>query len=526
MSSEDWKTNKHFHLGHLFMYCMKRQPDAVCQIDAATGESETNASVLSRSIAVARCFRRLGYKVGDVMSLSGPNNNNLHIPYYAALMNGMPFAGVDPTYKYDELEQALTVTRPRISFCMKAAYDDHIRAIQKLNLDTRVVTLDDGEHSMANFVEKYDSKEDKDEDFKPAIFDTEKVYAWLVSTSGTTGTFKVAAIAHKPIIDFVRLAFSTLFLSSKKGGKTLNISPIQWVTCAANAIYIPAGGGIKLQTSDLSIEKIIDVINEHKPQSVITGSSILTYILKHEKKCDLTCFDNIILTGAKVYNDLLIELKSRMRKDALILEAYGQTESLGAILKPNVNGPLGSCGKPTSMFQIKLVDPETGKEITEPNITGEMWRKGPGFTEYYNNPEETANAYTEDGWFRTGDLLYRDKDDNYFYVERIKTVIKYRSYLVYPIELEELIRTLPGVFEVGVTSVPHELDGEHAVAIVVRNPGSSVTAQEIKDLVANKLSENKLLRGGVVFVDRLPLTATGKIARMKLREIALNANRE
>ncbi|XP_052752000.1 luciferin 4-monooxygenase-like isoform X2 [Galleria mellonella] len=478
---------------------MKKRPDAVCQIDAATGESETSASVLSRSIAVARCFRRLGYQVGDVMSLSGPNNINLHIPYYAALMNGLPIAGVDPTFKYDELEQALRVTRPRISFCMKTAYDDYIRAIQKLNLDTRVVTLDDGEHSMADFVEKYDSKDINDADFEPAAFDPEKTFAWLVSTSGTTGIFKTAAITHKSIMDINRIYFNRNIVNMRRNKKILMLSPVQWITGFSNTIDIPATESIKLQTSSPSVDHLIDVINEYKPTWVLTNYSFIRYILKHEKKCDLTCFDAIILTGGKIQKDLIIDLKSRMRKDVLCLEVYGQTESVGSVLRPNINGPLGSCGKASTISLVK---------------------------EYYNNPEETAKAFTEDGWYKTGDLLYRDQDGNYYYVERIKMLIKYRNYQVIPVELEELIRTHPSVLDVGVTSVPNELDGEHPVAVVVRKPGTSVSAQEIKDLVASKVSDNKLLRGGVVFVDELPLTATGKVARINLRQIAFNANRE
>ncbi|KOB70109.1 Luciferase, partial [Operophtera brumata] len=166
----------------------------------------------------------------------------------------------------------------------------------------------------------------------------------------------------------------------------------------------------------------------------------------------------------------------RLRKDTLLMEAYGQTENLGP--------------------------------------------------EYYNNPEETAKAFTADGWYKTGDLLYHDENYNYFFVERLKMLIKYRSYHIVPPELEEVIRSHSGVHEVSVTSIPHDVDGEHAVACVVRRLGSAVSAQDIKDLVAEKLSETKQLRGGVVFMDALPMTSAGKVARAKLREIVKTAFRE
>ncbi|KAM3964038.1 luciferin 4-monooxygenase [Aphomia sociella] len=496
----------------------------IFQIDTATGEKETKASVLSRSIALARCLRKLGYRVGDVISLSGPNNINTNIPHYAALLNGMPYAGVDPTFKYDEIKKILSVIKPKISFCMQAAYDDHIQAIEKLNLDVKVLTLDEGENSMAKFIETYHDGNDNVEDFEPTVFDAEKTFAWLASTSGTTGVYKMAAITHRTILDVIRNTYSIYFTDAEYNTNRLMLSPVQWITGLFNAVVIPASGATILQTSNPTTEHIIDMINEYKPRVAITSYSTLSYILKSEKKCDLTCFKAIALVGSKVSIALLAELKSRMQEGAYLAEGYGQTETLGPILRPNPN-LFGSCGTPTPWTQLKLVNPETGREITEPNTPGELWCKGPRFTEYYNNPEETAKAITKDGWYKTGDILYRDQEDNYFFVERFKMLIKYKNYHVYPLELEELIRTHFDV-DVAVTSVEDVNDGEHPVAVVVRRPGSTVTAQEIKDLIANKLSNSKLLRGGVVFVDELPLTSTGKIAQMRLRQIVLNVNRE
>ncbi|XP_053617438.1 luciferin 4-monooxygenase-like [Plodia interpunctella] len=105
-------------------------------------------------------------------------------------------------------------------------------------------------------------------------------------------------------------------------------------------------------------------------------------------------------------------------------------------------------------------------------------------------------------------------------------LIKYRTQHVIPVELEELIRSHPGVLDAGVTNIPHPEDGEHPVACVVRRPGSDVTAEQIKELVAEKLSSSKQLRGGVVFLDKLPLTSTDKLARAALRKLVLTAQRE
>ncbi|XP_013184030.2 luciferin 4-monooxygenase [Amyelois transitella] len=527
-----------FHLGHLFLSIMKKSPDELNQIDAATGQKETNASVLSRSVRLAKCLRRLGLQPGDVVALSGPNHINIHIPYYAAMLNGLPLVGADRTFKYDEVYELFKRTAPKIAFCHYEMSEIFERAAKALNLTTKIVTFDKGNCTMDKFLDSYNEDGSLD-GFAPASFDLEKVYLWLIGTGGTTGGFKIAAFKHRPWVEktvqyyqMVRLLQMKLqkAVSSKQPSwaenLSLNLSPIHWVSGFFNPIAMAITGQCKLQTSaEQTAEHVIDVINEYKPTSVLMGPSLMTSILNHEKPCDFSCFTVITLTGGQVYKDILVRLKQRVREETLIFVAYAQTETLCHCLTPLPFGPLGNCGQPMANVQLRLVDPETGKDITEPNTPGELWTKGPSFTEYYNSPEETAQAFTEDGWYKTGDILYRDDNNYYFFVERLKMLIKYRNQHVLPVELEEVIRSHADVFDVGVTSIPSEQDGEHPVACVVTRPGSHVTAQQIHTLVADKLSESKQLRGGVVFLRELPLTSTGKLARAALRKLVLDCER-
>ncbi|XP_075983943.1 luciferin 4-monooxygenase-like [Anticarsia gemmatalis] len=525
--------NDKCHMGHLFFHALKSRPNEICQVDAATGESETNASVLRRSIQLARCLRRLGVQPGDVLALGGRNHLDLHIPYYAALLNGMPIAGVDPLFKYTEIKAHFKVSSPRVAFCQKEYLDDHLRVIKELGLDTKLICFDDGEYSLKRFLEEYDDNNNDLADFAPLTFDLDKVYAWLISTGGTTGVLKLAAFKHKTFL-MKMMELQKLFKKDKEEKLTgenrpaLHLSPVQWISGFFNALCFPLMQLTKISTSaPVTTEHVIDIINKYKPITAMFGPSLASAIVKSDKECDLTCFDSIMVAGAKVHRDTFLELQKRVRPGIYVQEAYGQTENLGPILIPNPKGPIGNCGKsPYDWQTIKLVDPETGKRITEPNTPGEMWTKGACFSEYYNNPEETAKAFTEDGWYRTGDILYKDEEGNYFFVERVKMLIKYRSYHIVPYELEAVIREHPGVLDVSVTSIPHEEDGDHAVACVVRTPGSDVTAQEIKDLVASKLSDSQKLRGGVMFMREIPLTSSGKVARAKLRQMALTAHRE
>lgn len=519
-----------YHMGHLFIDCLRRRKaDDICQIDAATGQEETYGSVLNRSIRLARCFRKLGLKPGDVLALGGKNHIDLHIPYYAGLMNGLPLVGVDPQFKFDEIKSLFKLTLPKIAFCDSEHYDLYIKVVDNLNLDTRVVSFG-GEHSMGELISTHNDDQPI-QDFEPAIFDLDKIYAWLVSSGGTSGVFKIIAIKHKVLIKKL-LSFTLSIFKAEENEKAvqdvgLNLSPVQWVSGFFNAVGSPLMNHIKLQTSaPVTAEHVIDMINKYKPVTTMVGSSLLTAILKHEKKCDFTSFNTIAIGGGKVYKDLLIDLRKRMRADAAVIEVYGQTENIGPVFKPNPKGPLGNCGQKIDSVLVKLMDPETGNEIKEPFLPGELWTKGDCFTEYYNDPVETALAFAEDGWYKTGDILYRDEEYNFYFVERLKMLIKYKNYHVAPPELEEVIRSHEGVHDVAVTAIPDVIDGELPVACVVKREGSNVTAQEIKNLVADKLSDSKHLRGGVVFLDQIPLTSAGKVARSKLKKIVLEAERE
>ncbi|KAJ0173223.1 hypothetical protein K1T71_011399 [Dendrolimus kikuchii] len=488
-----------YHMGHLFMEYIKKKPKAICQIDAATGAQESRESVLRRSVRLARCFRRLGLQPGDVLALGGRNHLDLHIPYYAALLNGLPISGVDPLFKYDEIKSHFNLSRPKVTFCQKETYEDYKRAANALGLETFVFTFD-GDNSMKEIIDKYDDDAPID-DFEPAIFDLDKVYAWLVSSGGTSGVIKLAAFKHKVWLDKVPSFVLPMFRKSgdcvnKEIQTTLNLSPVQWVSGFFNAIGPILNNAIIVQTSaPATAEHVIDIINKYKPTSALMGPSLLTTILRHEKKCDFTCFDALLIAGGKVYKDILIKTRKLTREPKIVFEMYGQSENLGPILAPNPSGPLGSCGRRIPSVLIKLVDPETGKEINEPHTPGELWTKTACFTEYYNNPEETALAFSEDGYYKTGDLLYKDEEDNYFFVERLKMLIKYRSYHVIPPELEEVIRTHPAVQDVSVVGIPNEQDGEWPVACVVIRNGTKVTAKEIEDLVADKLSDTLLITG-------------------------------
>uniref|UniRef100_A0A2A4JFU1 Luciferin 4-monooxygenase n=1 Tax=Heliothis virescens TaxID=7102 RepID=A0A2A4JFU1_HELVI len=518
-----------FHLGKIILQSFKDAPDFILQIDGATGESETYGSALERTVRCATCFKNLGLGHGDVVILMAPNHLDVAIPLYAALYLGIIVAAVDRTLTTNELQQTFSFSKPKAIFCQSDRASDVQLTLNNLNLDAQIISFDKGDYlcSFKDFMANY-GDDLPVEEFKCTDFDPEDSPAFLIATSGTTGLPKAAAVTHKnfAIITPYIWARHTEFPTPTR--LALIGSPLQWLTAIFNFIISPILRFQRLQTSqNMTQDHAYDLINTYKPTYTIFSPTMMTTLIKPDDRdrCDFTCLEILQLGGSAVPQDLVDELKM-ISPNTEILNVYGMSE-LGGVAFHGDNPAPGSCGKPMGCFQYRIINVETMEDIYEPNVPGELWLKGPTvFKEYYNNPEATEETFAEDRWFKTGDMFYRDENWNFFFVERIKLLLKYKSNQISPVEIEAVIRQHPGVLDVAVTGVPDPECGELPVACVVPRPGAEPTADEIKDLVEDSLSDAKQLRGGVIFVDAIPMTASTKVHRRKLKQMALEMPRE
>jgi 4-coumarate--CoA ligase len=166
-----------------------------------------------------------------------------------------------------------------------------------------------------------------------------------------------------------------------------------------------------------------------------------------------------------------------------------------------------------------------GNEVPA-GVSGEIWLKGPNiFKGYLNNLEGTANAFSSDGYLKTGDIGYVDKHGNFYITDRLKELIKYKGFQVAPAELEGLLAAHPKVNDVAVIGI---YDGGQATEIPMAYvvPAQGVrrgreTEKEIASWLAARVAPHKRLRGGVRFVDEIPKSAAGKILRRILMQKAL-----
>ncbi|KFB37037.1 AMP dependent coa ligase [Anopheles sinensis] len=204
---------------------------------------------------------------------------------------------------------------------------------------------------------------------------------------------------------------------------------------------------------------------------------------------------------------------------AFIRQGYGMSETtLGVLMQDGLENKAGSVGKVRMGQWVKVIDPETGRALG-PNQRGELCFKGSLIMKGYVGRER---AIDEDGWLHTGDIAYYDDDQEFFIVDRIKELIKYKGFQVPPAELEAILLEHPRISDAAVIGVPDERAGELPLAFVVKEHGEELTEREVIDFVAGKVSEQKRLYGGVRFVSEIPKTASGKILRRELRDLVKN----
>ena len=208
----------------------------------------------------------------------------------------------------------------------------------------------------------------------------------------------------------------------------------------------------------------------------------------------------------------------------LMIEGYGMTEASPIIL----GSPLassrarGALGVPFPSTQVRIVDPENPSREVADGEVGELIARGPQvFSGYWNQDDETAEVFTEDGWLRTGDLV-QVRDGFIYMADRRKEMINSSGFNVYPTQVESAVRSMPGVLDVAAVGVPAGESGEDVVAAVVLEAGASVTLADLRKWAEKSLAHYALPRQIVVMTE-LPRSQLGKVMRKKVREQIMGA---
>jgi long-chain acyl-CoA synthetase len=340
--------------------------------------------------------------------------------------------------------------------------------------------------------------------------------AVILYTSGTTGTPKGAELTHANLRRNCTTSARTLgeFTEEDVLLGALPLFHTFGQTCTMNCALV--SGACVTMLPRFDPDKALEII-ERDRVSVFQGVPTMYNALLHAERADSTdasCLRMCMSGGAAIPVELIRAFEEKF--GCIILEGYGlsETSPVASFNHPDKPRKAGSIGTPIEGVEMQVWDDEGNEmpqgEVGEIVIRGHNVMKG-----YWNRPDATREAITDDGWFRTGDMALVDEDGYFFIVDRKKDMIIRGGYNVYPREIEELLYEHPAVQEAAVLGVPDEQLGEEVGAAVVLCKGESLEPDELRAWLKEQVAAYKYPRK-IWFVDELPKGPTGKILKREI----------
>jgi len=355
----------------------------------------------------------------------------------------------------------------------------------------------------------------------PRVQSTAKVgdTAQLQYTGGTTGLSKGAVLPHSALVANVASGEQCIGHSLDSNTDiSLICLPIYHIAAYTNVLYCMAHGFHSVLISNArDTGSLIAAFKAYQP-SLYSGVNTLYDALLNAPEFASLDFSRLKLCvqGGTALRRATAERWKEVT-GLTVIEGYGLSETTSAITynRWDAPNPPGSIGLALANVEITVRN-EQGEEVPtgEP---GELCTRGPQVTSgYWQQPEETRNAFFEGGWFRTGDIARVDEQGYYFLLDRRKDMILVSGFNVFPNEIEDVIAMHPGVLEAAAVGVPDEKTGE-AVRLVVVRKDPALTEADVRAHCRKNLTGYKQPKV-VEFRDSLPKSAVGKVLRRELRD--------
>ena len=346
--------------------------------------------------------------------------------------------------------------------------------------------------------------------------------ALMFFSSGTTGNPKM--VEHKHTYGLGHFLTARYWHNCEPDGLHFTISDTGWGKSLWGKLYgqwMCEGAVFVYDFERFQAHDLLPLFAQYQITTFCAPPTMLRMMIKEDlTKYDFSSVRHMTTAGEALNPEVAMQFKKATGLE--IMEGFGQTET--TLTVGNFRGTkvkLGSMGKPSPQYKVKIVDPD-GVEVA-PGETGEIVidiRDGAPvglFTEYYRDKEKTEEVM-HDGYYHTGDTAWRDEDGYFFYVGRVDDIIKSSGYRIGPFEVESVIMELPYVLECGVSACPDPVRGQVVKASIVLTKGTEPTEElkkEIQNYVKAHTAPYKYPRV-VVFRDELPKTISGKIRRNAL----------
>uniref|UniRef100_A0A915DNB9 Uncharacterized protein n=1 Tax=Ditylenchus dipsaci TaxID=166011 RepID=A0A915DNB9_9BILA len=463
-------------------------------------------------------------------ALINAQNEQETVTFGEVILQGGAITGANQQSTQYEIKQQLEDSRSQVVFCSNTNLTCVLEAVKQNSRIKAVIVVG------ASLNDEYENQQphnplvisfNKVLHTEPAINkekvkpNVDKDILILPYSSGTTGIPKGVMISHKnfgTMMNLLTNQFNTNVLpyidkdfDYRKENQMLML-PFYHIYGFGMLINCLLNGSTGIILEKFEHQIFCKSIEKYKFRILMVVPPVLVWMAKSESilKYDISSVQLLFSGAAPAGKDLCQKLCSKFPSLKFIAQAYGMTE----LIVRKINSQLGD-------ENFRLSDRGRSRK----GMPGELHYRGPTIMMgYFNRPEATAETIDSEGWMKTGDVGYLDKDNFLYIIDRRKELIKVKGFQVAPAELEDVLLSHPNIKDCAVIGVPDRFSGELPKAYVVK-ANENLNEQEVLDFIKDKLAYYKHLKGGVEFIEEIPKSPAGKILRRFLRDMHCQKNK-
>jgi fatty-acyl-CoA synthase len=513
-------------IGANFDATVRKFGDREALVDCQSGRRWTYAELATDVDALALGLQRMGIAKGDRVGIWAPNCAEWTLTQYATARIGAILVNINPAYRLRELEFVLNQSGTRLLVAAAASVrasraktSDYAAMIAEVRPQcpalTDVVLL--GSPRWSALLESRGQLE-------PVELDTDDPIN-IQYTSGTTGFPKGATLSHHNILN------NGYFVGELCGYTEADriCIPVPFYHCfgmvMGNLAATSHGACMVIPAPAFDPAATLEAVQAERCTSLygVPTMFIAELSVPGFDSYDLSSLRTGIMAGSPCPVEVMKQVMSRMSMREVSI-CYGMTETSPVSTQTRVDDSMerrvATVGQVGPHLEVKVIEATSGRTV-ERGLPGELCTRGYSvMLEYWEQPEATAAAVDRAGWMHTGDLAVMDDDGYLAITGRIKDMVIRGGENVYPREIEEFLYTHPDILDAQVIGVPDDKYGEELMLWVRLRPGAEpITAQALREFCAGQLAHYKIPRY-VHVVDEFPMTVTGKVRKVEMRDQA------
>ena len=482
-----------------------------------------------RVARLAKGMLAAGLEKGDRVGLWSPNYAEWTLAQFATAESGVILVNLNPAYRTHELAYALNQSGCRWVIAAPVFKTSDYRAmVAEVAPDCEAL-----ERAVFFWDDDWDALCAGSADVPDAVLDAQRAtldandQINIQYTSGTTGFPKGATLTHRGILNNGR----NVVLGQGFTHEDRLCIPVPFYHCfgmvMGNLGCVSTGATMVIPGDAFDPVAVLTAVEKEKCTALygVPTMFIAELALPNFDDFDLSSLRTGVMAGSLCPVDAMVSCVEKMHMTD-VTNCYGMTETSPVSCQTKIGDTLAhqteTVGLAHPHVEIRIADPGTGETLPR-GERGEFCTRGYSVMEgYWNEPEKTAASIDADGWMHTGDIAIMFDDGYVNIVGRIKDMVIRGGENVYPREVEEFLSGHPDIADVQVIGVPDAKYGEEVTACIIPVEGASPTLDDIKEFCAGKIAHFKVPRY-IQLVDEFPMTVTGKIRKVEMRESAVAA---